>query len=86
MLYQFQEYITKTFPKLGTQKLLVAVSGGIDSVVLTHLCVLSNFNIALAHCNFNLRGDESDADASFVADLAQSLNLKFHLESFDYVL
>ena len=64
-------------------KLLIAISGGMDSVVLTHLCYKMKFNIALAHCNFNLRGDESDADEDFVLQLAEDLNLEVFIESFD---
>lgn len=63
--------------------MLVAVSGGMDSVVLTHLCHHLKLNIALAHCNFNLRGNESDADEDFVLELAEDLDLEAFIESFD---
>ncbi len=64
-------------------KLLIAISGGLDSVVLTHLCHDLKLDFSLAHCNFNLRGEESDADEQFVMDLADSLNREVFVESFD---
>ena len=55
----------------------------VDSVVLTHLCHQLNLNIALAHCNFNLRGKESDNDEDFVLQLAEDLDLEVFIENFD---
>ncbi|MBD0832720.1 tRNA lysidine(34) synthetase TilS [Aestuariibaculum sediminum] len=83
MLKEFQQHINSHLPLLKDAKLLIAVSGGIDSVVLTHLCIKSGLNIALAHCNFNLRGDESDADEDFVVKLAEMLDLEIFVEGFD---
>ena len=83
MLQTFQEHINTRLPFLNKSRLLIAISGGADSVVLTHLCYKLNLNIALAHCNFNLRGDESDADEAFVLDLAEDLDLEVFIESFD---
>ena len=57
---------------------MVAVSGGIDSVALVHLLTKLNYPVALAHCNFNLRGDESDQDETFVKELGN----QYHLETF----
>jgi len=48
------------------QKVLLAISGGIDSMVLLHLFEKSGYNYGIAHCNFQLRGDESDQDEEFV--------------------
>ena len=56
--------------------LLLAVSGGLDSMVLTDLCLKSGLNIALAHCNFKLRADESDGDEHFIKDFAKTHNLE----------
>lgn len=83
MIEQFQKHIDTRLSFLKNSKLLLAISGGLDSVVLTHLCYQLNLNIALAHCNFNLRGDESDADEDFVMQLAEDLDLEVFIESFD---
>ncbi|WP_034040124.1 tRNA lysidine(34) synthetase TilS [Wocania ichthyoenteri] len=83
MLEQFKNQIENKFSFLKESKLLVAISGGIDSVVLTHLCHQLDLNIALAHCNFNLRGKESDADEEFVLQLAENLDLEVFIENFD---
>ena len=64
---------------------LLAVSGGMDSMCMADLfvrtCGLSD--IAIAHCNFNLRNDESDGDESLVREWAAQWNLKVHVISFD---
>lgn len=83
MIAQFQNHIDTRFSFLKNSRLLIAISGGIDSVVLTRLCHRLKLNIALAHCNFNLRGDESDADEDFVLQLAEDLDLEVFIESFD---
>ena len=83
MLEQFKKHINKEPLFLKESRLLIAISGGLDSVVLTHLCHQLNLNVALAHCNFNLRGDESDADENFVLQLAEDLNLEVFIENFD---
>ena len=65
------------------QKILVAVSGGVDSVVLVDLLKKANYNFAIAHCNFHLRDEESDGDESFVEQLAQDLDVPFFCDNFD---
>lgn len=82
MLAEFKEHISLRLPFLERSKLLVACSGGVDSVVLFHLLQASGFDLALAHCNFNLRGKESDEDEVFVSDLAERYELPFFSESF----
>ncbi len=79
----FKNHIKSEFPYLCQAKILLAVSGGIDSVVLAHLCKLSKLNFSIAHCNFNLRGLESDADEEFVLDLAEKLDVEVFIENFD---
>lgn len=71
MLQKFKEHIHLNFPFLKDKKLLIAISGGLDSVVLTHLFNQLNFDISLAHCNFKLRNEESNLDEEFVIKLSQ---------------
>ena len=85
MLFEFQEHIESQFPDLQKQKFLLACSGGLDSVVLTHLCHEAKLDFALAHCNFNLRGTESNEDETFVQNLAKNLNRELFLTHFDTV-
>ena len=74
--------MAEELPFLKKASLLIAVSGGLDSVVLTHLLHRLDYNIAIAHCNFNLRGIESDLDEKFVLELGSSLGKTTHLTSF----
>ena len=83
MLNHFKTHIENRLGFLNQSKILIAISGGLDSVVLTHLCHKLGLNIALAHCNFNLRGNESDADEDFVLQLAENLELEVFVERFD---
>lgn len=83
MLNRFKSHIEAKFPFLKDAKILIAISGGRDSVVLTHLCHKLQLNMALAHCNFNLRGAESDGDEDFVLQLADDLDLEVFVENFD---
>ena len=83
MLLKLQQHISEKFPFLKDKKLLIAISGGLDSVVLTQLLFILKFDISLAHCNFKLRDEESDLDALFVEELAQNLNVAFFTTSFD---
>ncbi len=64
-------------------KYIVAVSGGMDSMVLLHLCKTANLNIVAAHCNFMLRGDESFDDESFVRDFCASSQVTAEIIRFD---
>lgn len=83
MLQEFQQHTLKSFSYLKDKKLLVAVSGGIDSVVLCDLLFKSNFSFTLAHCNFRLRGKESDKDEQFVINLANQYQQKYFVKSFN---
>ncbi|RUT73288.1 tRNA lysidine(34) synthetase TilS [Ancylomarina longa] len=65
------------------EKLLVAVSGGVDSVVLLHLLKEMEVECSIAHCNFHLRGAESDGDFEFVKDLAEQYEMDFYAKDFD---
>ncbi|MFL2568322.1 MAG: tRNA lysidine(34) synthetase TilS [Flavobacteriales bacterium] len=64
-------------------KILLAISGGIDSVCLADLLIRSGYNVEFAHCNFKLREKESDQDEIFVSDLANKNKIPFHHISFD---
>ncbi|MBI1341719.1 MAG: tRNA lysidine(34) synthetase TilS [Terrimonas sp.] len=64
-------------------RLLLAVSGGVDSVVLCHLCRNAGFDFMIAHCNFQLRGPESERDEQFVKALADHYAVPFLLKRFD---
>lgn len=83
MYKSFKDLVKLEFPYLCTSKLLLAVSGGVDSVVLAHLCHDAKLDFAMVHCNFNLRGDESDGDENFVVDLADALEVEVFTQSFD---
>lgn len=65
--------------------LLLAVSGGVDSVVLCELCKLSGYSFVIAHCNFNLRGNESDEDEKFVRQLASHYQSEILVKNFNTV-
>ena len=65
------------------EKVLLTVSGGIDSVVLAHALRLLGYQFAIAHCNFHLRNNESDEDENFVKELAKSLKVDFLRNDFD---
>ena len=64
-------------------KILLAISGGIDSVCLADLLISSGYNVEFAHCNFKLRKLESDQDEIFVSNLADKYKIPFHNISFD---
>ncbi len=83
MIQKFKKHINQHFPFLDGKKLLIACSGGLDSVVLTHLMNKLNFEIALAHCNFSLRNKESDGDEMFVIGLAEQMNIPVFAETFN---
>lgn len=65
------------------ERILLAVSGGIDSMCLAEKSVRAGQDFAVAHCNFHLRGADSDADADFVADWARRHGIAFYSKDFD---
>lgn len=83
MLHDFKLHVNSHLKFLTESRFIIAVSGGIDSVVLTHLCKQSNFDFAIAHCNFNLRGEESNADELFITELGESLDVEVFVQHFD---
>ncbi len=83
MLQKFQNHINDNFGFLKEKKLLLATSGGMDSMVLIHLFQKLNLNFAIAHCNFQLRGTESDEDEIFVTDYAKQNNILYFTTKFE---
>lgn len=83
MLKRLEKHLEKKFGFLKDRKILIAVSGGIDSIVLTHLMHQLSYDCTLAHCNFNLRGTESDSDEAFVITLSKQLNLPVETIQFE---
>ena len=83
MIKRIQQFIInkKLFSK--DSNLLLAISGGADSVCLFFALKELGYNVELAHCNFNLRAEESDEDEYFVKELANKYGLKYHVKSFE---
>lgn len=83
MVTAFKKHIAAHFPALADQKILVACSGGLDSIVLLHLLQKIGLTLGVAHCNFKLRGAHSDADLSFVETIAANLGVQVFTTVFD---
>ncbi len=80
---RFQDFLVNSCNIISGQKILLAVSGGIDSVVMLQLFSNAGIQCAVAHCNFQLRGDDSDGDEKFVQDIARQNNFQFHVARFN---
>lgn len=83
MLSSFNSFIQKEALFSKADKILLCVSGGVDSVVMCDLFKKAGYDFGIAHCNFQLRGDESDEDELFTEELAESLGVEFHSVAFD---
>ena len=83
LLLRFQNIVKEQNLFSANDKLLLAVSGGIDSVVLSELCHQAGYDFALAHCNFQLRDADSERDEAFVRELAGKYNVPFHEVKFE---
>lgn len=83
MLGQFENHISNHFPFLQGKKLLLAVSGGLDSMVLVHLFQQLNYEIVVLHCNFQLRGLESFEDQQFIQEYSNTNAIPFVFTQFD---
>ncbi|MEJ7769097.1 MAG: tRNA lysidine(34) synthetase TilS, partial [Chitinophagaceae bacterium] len=83
LLHQFLQFIKKEelFPLKN--HLLLAVSGGVDSVVLCELCKQAEFHFSIAHCNFQLRGEESNKDEQSVREMGDRYNVQVFVKDFD---
>jgi len=83
MLLKFQNHIITRFPFLAGKKLFLAVSGGLDSMVLLHLLKQLPYEIAVLHCNFQLRGLESFGDQNFIEEYCDQNNIPVFITQFD---
>ncbi len=100
MLTEFKKYIEKHNLINKDDKILLALSGGVDSMVLAKLLIMSQrdykstsqrvemqsqrqSHLAFAHCNFHLRGEDSNRDEKFVTDFARENNIPIYIKHFD---
>ncbi len=84
ILIKFLQYCKQELKLVPHQtKLVLAVSGGVDSVVLADLCHQAGFQFVIAHCNFQLRGAESTRDEDFVRSLGEKYNKEVVVKHFD---
>jgi tRNA(Ile)-lysidine synthase len=83
LLEKFKAYIKQQDLFHPKDKLLLAVSGGVDSVVLCELCKLAGYDFTIAHCNFQLRGEESERDENFVRALGEKYGVEVLIKKFD---
>ncbi|KPK87937.1 MAG: hypothetical protein AMS27_00870 [Bacteroides sp. SM23_62_1] len=82
MFEQFKDFIKEKKLIRKSDKILLTVSGGIDSIVMLDLFIRAGYHCGIAHCNFGLRGDESDGDEDFVRQQAYERGIKFHCKRF----
>lgn len=83
LLNRFKEYIAKEKLYTPGDRVLLAVSGGVDSVAMAHLYKQAGIDCGIAHCNFQLREEESTRDETFVTALANELGLPLYTIRFD---
>ncbi len=83
ILQRFIDFIAQHHLVEPESKILLAVSGGMDSVSMCHLFHRSGIEFGIAHCNFRLRGHDADQDALFTKDLANDLQVPFFTVEFD---
>ena len=85
MIDRFQAYINRCNLIAEGEKIVLALSGGIDSMVLADLLLKAKVEFVAAHCNFHLRGEESDGDEKFVRDYAEKYDIQCFVKYFDTV-
>jgi tRNA(Ile)-lysidine synthase len=83
MISKFKNHLANNFPFLANKKLFLAISGGIDSMVLLHLFQQLDYNFEILHCNFQLRGEESNNDLQFIQNYAAQFEIPFSFVHFD---
>ncbi|WP_395627259.1 tRNA lysidine(34) synthetase TilS [Daejeonella sp.] len=82
-LERLQEFIKKHALFQEKERLLLAVSGGRDSVLMAKMFKLAGYNFGIAHCNFQLRGKEADEDEYFTVNLASELGVEIFVSKFN---
>jgi len=83
LLKEFEQYNKQQHLFQPKDKLLLAVSGGVDSVVLCELCKQAGYDFTIAHCNFQLRSEESERDEQFVRSLGEKYGVEVLVKRFD---
>ncbi len=83
MQIAFKKNIEKNLLFDKNDRILLAISGGVDSIVMLHLFIFYKYNIEVAHCNFMLRENDSLADENFVKDICTQNNIPFHCKQFN---
>jgi tRNA(Ile)-lysidine synthase len=83
MLQAFKSYIKDSLLFDQADRILLAVSGGVDSIVMVHLFKDAGFNFGIAHVNFGLRGEESDGDEAFVKNISEQIGVPFYVRHFN---
>lgn len=83
MISRFQKHLSQNLSFLKGKKLLLATSGGVDSMVMLDLFRKSDFKIAIAHCNFQLRAEESSDDQSFIENYSEKNKIPHFVTQFD---
>ena len=83
MLEQFQAYINRYHLIAEGDRLILAFSGGIESMVLADLLLKSKVEFVVAHCNFHLRGEKSNGDEQFVREFAERNGIQYFVKHFD---
>lgn len=83
MIEGFQNFIKKESLITDNETVLLTISGGIDSMVMLHLFLKSSYPFAVAHCNFGLRGAESDGDEALVLSICTKNNISFFSKKFE---
>ena len=83
MIDEFKKFIFENNIVKPGDRILLAVSGGIDSMVMAHLFHQQDYNIGIAHCNFSLRGSESDKDEELVRQFASDRDIPFYITRFE---
>lgn len=83
MIERLKDHIFRSRLFDGNQRILLTVSGGVDSMVMADLFSKMEVNIGIAHCNFKLRGEESNKDENFVRSVAKAYNIPIYVKCFD---